>query len=1089
MEKEKEKEKEEFFINLSSKTNICFIIFIELMNIFNSFIFFLGNFTEIYQIYSELKNIKFLYFNKDKIKNILYKEDKIIEIKFKVKKKEEYSLHNYFYLSNLINDEPNTIYYNFSINIIININKKNNNEKNILKKIMISKILIELINYYPQVNECNDDIKKELNKIKDMNLDIINNNINNIEFFEKINLNCNIEKIKSKNSEEIYNDIIIALIKSNNFEDIKDIEDITENLKQLDIEKIDITQNIFNKLLIILNSNENNINQYNINNINDLFENKKINFYYILFKYIIKNTIYIYFISFLNIIRINILKTIKKLDLKKYGELENNEELKSKFDYIFKFITNSKYYLENKIKKQISQDNEEIKKESKIDEVNNGNQQENIDDNKKNCIYSEKGGNEINTGNDKIINSSNPNKEKNYCKSSQIEASNGDSTTFFSSNGSKEKNESKKEQNSKHNNNFSKDSIIINFVKKILKFSCFLFKNDEKGEINYYILNDDEINYTNNDSEEKDLKLNENNKGKENEILRKNIIKFINFIDYIKDLLEKNFFNKYNLIIKLIFKLENNYPDKNDFYDISCKYYFYSPIEDDDEIFSFLDQNILVNGTNENCEGYNFLLNEINQMVYKNFKYKNYSYLDIIKIIKKKDKIEEDKEKKKEMKKEKEKENKNKKILSLYDIGELNKEPYYKIIEYKKPIINNNDKNKDLYKAIFIKQLKNDYLIIGGNNSKIYIYNNKYEKIDEKNVFSNIRFISEKNDEQNNNKIKLIICTDENIILIEYDIYKKDYNSNYLDIISCSFCFEISDDYYVLSNAKGTYIYKNLFKLNEKALIKKFNYSYKVGIKINHKLIALGSNSIMPNGKNQLIIYNINLNKIEKEINGYSFNLNTNSLLLIENYQSSNDDDKIIICACKKYSNNQNNGILLVNANIYDNEEIFDPFYETNSYEPNCFSEILYKYNNKEYKTNYFLEGGFDNLKGESQIKLYKINYEYNIYNTTIEFISNIIFDNLNVFNCKINSIIRLKEEGNLIISFSNGNISLFSSPNIKYFLFYEEQEKKGKKYKDMNFYDKEIEDNNKEEDINKEIRMNNKEMFRDILRRYKTGV
>ena len=40
-----------------------------------------------------------------------------------------------------------------------------------------------------------------------------------------------------------------------------------------------------------------------------------------------------------------------------------------------------------------------------------------------------------------------------------------------------------------------------------------------------------------------------------------------------------------------------------------------------------------------------------------------------------------------------------------------------------------------------------------------------------------------------------------------------------------------------------------------------------------------------------------------------------------------------------------------------------------------------------------------------------------------------------------------------------------------------------------MNFYDKEIEDNNKEEDINKEIRMNNKEMFRDILRRYKTGV
>ena len=55
----------------------------------------------------------------------------------------------------------------------------------------------------------------------------------------------------------------------------------------------------------ILNNNENYINDYILINNEDFSNEKKINFYFILFKYILKNSIYIYQLPF-------ILKTKKK---------------------------------------------------------------------------------------------------------------------------------------------------------------------------------------------------------------------------------------------------------------------------------------------------------------------------------------------------------------------------------------------------------------------------------------------------------------------------------------------------------------------------------------------------------------------------------------------------------------------------------------------------------------------------------------------------------------------------------------------------------------------------------------------------------
>ena len=64
-------------------------------------------------------------------------------------------------------------------------------------------------------------------------------------------------------------------------------------INQLELENINITKIMFDELSQILNSNKSYINEYIILKEKDLYNEKKINFYFILLKYILKNSIYI----------------------------------------------------------------------------------------------------------------------------------------------------------------------------------------------------------------------------------------------------------------------------------------------------------------------------------------------------------------------------------------------------------------------------------------------------------------------------------------------------------------------------------------------------------------------------------------------------------------------------------------------------------------------------------------------------------------------------------------------------------------------------------------------------------------------------
>ena len=240
----------------------------------------------------KIDNFKLLYFNRVSINKILYDKDEIIALN----SEDIPNLSYYFYVSLLIRFDENIINYSYSIEFIKKLYNQNINinENDIYKKIIVSKIILDLIDNYKDIPDNNyDNDKNELEKIKNGNLNLIEKNL---YIFKNINLNYNLKDIKKKNIDEIYIDIIEALIINNKIKDYEYTYNITYNIiRQLNLESIEITEeNIFNRIKNILDKTNNYINQYLISEEEDLFNSIKIDFYYILLKYILKSPIYIY---------------------------------------------------------------------------------------------------------------------------------------------------------------------------------------------------------------------------------------------------------------------------------------------------------------------------------------------------------------------------------------------------------------------------------------------------------------------------------------------------------------------------------------------------------------------------------------------------------------------------------------------------------------------------------------------------------------------------------------------------------------------------------------------------------------------------
>ena len=303
------------------------------INIKDPFFKLLSNYDELLHI-SELKEkTEILYFSRVKADEILKNDENDICLNYNLKNN---IIPYLFYMCLLVNYNSAFSNYSYDINYFIEIinnyfekikkESENNNLDYKYTSLITSKMVIDLINNSEDKNDELINIKK----------DYISTIINIIGI-DKLDLNKrNIETITI---EQIYSHIICSLIKENKF---KDYEYSINILNQLNIENITITEAIEEELFKILNEKELFIKKNEITNIEDIFDKNKTNFYYILLKYILKNSIYIYKIPFLFNTRKVLIKKLKyKLDdifLYKYIVKEE------KINYIIKNLLDSNYY-------------------------------------------------------------------------------------------------------------------------------------------------------------------------------------------------------------------------------------------------------------------------------------------------------------------------------------------------------------------------------------------------------------------------------------------------------------------------------------------------------------------------------------------------------------------------------------------------------------------------------------------------------------------------------------------------------------------------------------------------------------------------
>ena len=595
--------------NLSSKINLCFhSTLFQSVNIQNDPIYkLISTLGEINMILNsnEKSIIKLLYFNFIKIEEKLYDEQEVITIESTTVINE---LFYYFFLDLLITNNPEIVNYKYEFDLIKNINEQqkkiNNNE--IFKKILISKIIIELIHNYEEEEENKKEIDNE-NKI------FIENNI---KIFNNLNLNWNVDDILKKKLDLIYIEILIALykfdfngiIRINNSETL--IIQKIDIIKQLDIENIDITKTMFDKLSIELNS-VNISNNYNINEFDDLFNDKKIIFFFELFKYILKKSIYVFQIDFLLKTRKNIKKIIKS-DRQRFLETyhQKSENIRNNIKYILEFFFEFDYYkkilnLNNEIIDIRNQNNPPII--NPLDNIVNGNINIDIDINNNNDI------NNINRNNIQSFNNINEilkNEENENYGNLNLKVSNPFSRSSVSDAHKSSNRQFEIDKNSKNEEN------EIEELKEILKKSNFKF-NYIENKFNFYEIKFGERNI--------DININQINEKKLNcqeFILCNSYKQFLKFLGNFEDKIKDKFINNYNLEGELIFekKDEQDFSKNNNLYNIECKYKFRLP-NDDNEYDEFHDENALfkfVNNNNdlEKLDGFLNFLNEINQEEY-----------------------------------------------------------------------------------------------------------------------------------------------------------------------------------------------------------------------------------------------------------------------------------------------------------------------------------------------------------------------------------------------------------------------------------------------------------------------------------------
>jgi len=306
--------------------------------IINPFFELIANFNGIDSILKLEEPLEYIYLNRYKIHKILYDDDNSINIDEKIVTK----FTDYYYLYYLIWCQDVVVNYKYNFKLVKNAYDMQIIAKKDIKKIILAKIAITIIDNYCSNGDNNDvDILDECEKYKTVCIEKINENKNVLEKY-KIDLDLdNLEK-SEVSLEDIYSDIISTLIIK---KELNESGETLNILNELEIKKIRLNKTIFDSLLKALT--EKNLKEYIIDDFNDFFNEKIINFYSILFEYILKSTDYINYIPFLSEIQIKIKKLVKEnmKELYTYFKRNKNKNSTDKLKKVLNYFVELEYYL------------------------------------------------------------------------------------------------------------------------------------------------------------------------------------------------------------------------------------------------------------------------------------------------------------------------------------------------------------------------------------------------------------------------------------------------------------------------------------------------------------------------------------------------------------------------------------------------------------------------------------------------------------------------------------------------------------------------------------------------------------------------
>ena len=294
------------------------------------------NYSEIEMIQNirTQKKYNFIYHNRKNIHKILYDVENFIKIQ---SNKAEENFYKLFFLILLIKDNSDMVNYIYDFKYIENVNNYRKKNKNVITSFILSMIIIQLIINYRQIDNYDESNEEQLKKIEEENIKIRSR----FKFSGELNMNINEKLIKDNNIEEIYLYIITSLFEKEKLEDFEYSSNIFE---QLGLKEISITENMYNELRKIFDSDKDYIKKYMIKNFGDLCNKKKINFYFIIFNYIFKDTFYLYDVPFLLNLKRAFLKIVKSESDRLFNLDIKDSKLKNRLEFNINFVCDLKYY-------------------------------------------------------------------------------------------------------------------------------------------------------------------------------------------------------------------------------------------------------------------------------------------------------------------------------------------------------------------------------------------------------------------------------------------------------------------------------------------------------------------------------------------------------------------------------------------------------------------------------------------------------------------------------------------------------------------------------------------------------------------------